>query len=206
MSDVVDSEPLWINDPAILVKNNNYRKILPYAGITRNATINMFTRIIVYLVLIFLVIAFVFETPAPNANFNCQIRKNNEDIYWMILFVVIALTALFVISNRRQNIVYIKTDNTEKNTDDVSQPHTKSIAPDPSLNPYQNPTMEPFLETVVPERAEELTPANLPFYTVPNDQNAFAKWAYASEESCKLNPKKCRFYESPRHTRYNPRE
>jgi len=44
----------------------------------------------------------------------------------------------------------------------------------------------------------------IPSTTIPNDQESFAHWLYASPETCKENQKNCLRYEDIRYSRSNP--
>ena len=172
---------------------------------TSNQTFNTFTRLLLYLILIYLIIDLISQDNPTWGRY----------AGYFVLGFVAALILLQILLRKNDN----KVAPVYQSRVPIQEPltfHSRSSDDFNSRyrvptrdNPYMNPTLSD--SRLIP--ADDLTrhesrnhnPATRSYYTVPvNDQQRFAEWAYGMPETCKENPSKCGYHEDLRYAKYNP--
>lgn len=212
----------WLEDPAILFRNNNYTKIVPSKQMNRIEVLNALSRFFIYLIIIYLIfsvdwtymlipmagiviILFLYIIQKWHTGELVQMETFNED-----KSVILEQEKVYPIGYRTQ---LPTTDNPFMNVTmaDLMDNRTRlSAAPvtDPIIKNKINQSYKQNLFTDV-EDVFGRDHAQRQFYTmpsttIPNDQTGFAKWVYSGPETCKENQLNCLKYEDIRFSRFSP--
>lgn len=210
----------WLEDPAILFRNNNYTKIVPSKQMNRIEVLNALSRFFIYLIIIYLIFS----------------------VDWTYMLIpmagIVIILFLYVIQKwHTGELVQMETFNAPSNEDKIITPETGNTYQLPTTdNPFMNVTMAdlmdnrtrlsagPVTDPIIKNKINQAYKQNLftdvedvfgrghaqrqfytmPSTTIPNDQTGFAKWVYSAPETCKENQLNCLKYEDIRFSRFSP--
>jgi hypothetical protein len=210
---LLESDPFWIDDPSILIRDGNYYRIVPDLQKSKIEILNALTRFLIYLLLAYILFASDYE------------------YVFIPILGIIGIVILYCIQDR--DVFDKKKEKmctAEKcNQVDVCQ------RPQPG-NPFMNITMADLMENrdrpaacdimdkgirkksdvyfnknlfkdvddVFNRNSNQRQFYTMPSTTIPNDQTGFAKWLYNMPPTCKEDQTKCLRYEDIRFNRFNP--
>lgn len=177
----------WINDPKVLFCNGNYYKIIPTKNMTKNEVLNALTRLFIYIMLV------------------CVVISNIKQCFYIPIIAIIVIIVIYYASNNKSS--HHKQQSIEKITPSKNNPYMNPTM----ANLYDNPNDladEKFYENFMADnddifgrKHDTRSFYTMPSTTIPNDQEAFAKWLYQLPETCKENTSKCLSYDDIRFSR-----
>lgn len=206
----------WLEDPAVLFRNNNYYKIIPTKEMNRIQVLNALSRFFLYLAVLYLLFGI--------------------DLSYMLIPIagIIIVLLLYLIQKWHMGQI-LTTETFNENKNEIVGGGGLCQAPTKN-NPFMNVTMAdlmnnrtrpsacPVTNPTVRDQMAQAFDENLftdvedvfnrkhsqrQFYTtasttIPNDQTGFAEWLYKAPETCKENQLNCLKYEDIRFNRFSP--
>lgn len=207
------SDDFWLEDPAVLFRNDNYTKIIPTKSMSRIESLNALTRFFCYVLVLLLLFS------------------DKQNYQYVIITGLLIIVGLYYTQKKdTENEKHQKICRPDKcNQVEVCQRPTKD-------NPFMNVTMYDLMENKSRPHGCSVTDKDIakeidgffydnlftnvddlfqrnsaqrqfyttPSTTVPNDQTGFAKWLYNTPDTCKENNANCLRYEDIRYNRFNP--
>ena len=170
------NEPFWLNDPKILISNNNWYKIFPTKNMNKNAILNSLTRLLILLMLIYLVLS-----------------SNIHYIYVFIIAILIIIVIYFLNNNNN------KVNHTKENFT-----NTKKIIKTKKNNPFENITLDDIIDVDNLSIYSQRQFYKMPSRSIPDNKIGFAKWLYKLPKTCKEDSSHCLKYEDIRYSKNNP--
>jgi hypothetical protein len=213
VSGSIPSDPFIINNWETFYKNDNYYRIIPSKEMSKIEQLNALLRFFVYLTIIFLVL-----------------RVKTEWFYIPFLSIILIIILYFFQIYDKVDVQREEFCRTGKcnNIEACQLPTYDNPFMNATLNDYaNNPNRPPACDNsdkMVRSQIDKKFFRNVlrdvddlygvgysqrQFYTtasttIPNNQDAFAKWLYKMPETCKENQANCLQYEDLRYVRFNP--
>lgn len=209
------NDQFWLQDPMVLIKNNNYYRIVPTSGMTSNQIYNSLTRLCLLIIILYAIFS-----------------KNRKYIYIPIIAIIVIIILYYMTKNNNATTwePFEKTSNNNSTDTNTTDGLVQSCRMPTNNNPFMNITLADLMDE--PDRPSACQKTNdgitnndmannlfkdpndvfnrkskqRQFYTMPvtinpNDQTSFAKWLYGAPETCKENQLNCLKYEDIRFNR-----
>lgn len=195
---MVKGDKFWLNDPKVLITNKNYLAFVPTTEMDNVEILNALTRLAIYFTILLLLFAswnsYYFFLPMLIIFGTIAVHKVDISVIDIPIIAQDKCTKPTQ-NNPFMNVgIYDKRDRLEAcehEDNDIKKQVNKGFYD----NAYVN------VDDIYENRNSQRQFYTMPVSTIPNDQDAFAKWCYLMPEAdgCKTNQGSCLRYEDVRY-------